>query len=837
MSLKQELVIGKSEILENLGETLIQNGYNIVPIPTGTKSPGFDGWQDTVATGRVLKGWIDNGYGDAGVGILTKNSPAVDLDIRDTEVAQRMEDWCHENLGFTPVRVGNHPKRLLVFKTDEPFRKMKSGKFVDEWGDEHEVEILASGQQFVAYGIHKDTHKPYTWTSVGASPELTELNDLPNLNKADAQKVIDEFIRVATELGWERKTRGMTGEVSPIDSEDDPFADFESVVDIETVELRNRLMIVQGAEDYDRWIQVGMALYHQFGGEDTGLELWHEWSETADNYDGESLDKHWKSFEIEGKKRSPVTARTILKFAKEAATTATLAKITELRDKFVSAKDEMEWREVCAQVRKAEIDSLARAQMVEIARKRYQDLTSYKLPLVEARRSLAYEMPNSTKTPKWCHDWVYDAQDDKFFHVRTKITMTMQGFNAVYSRNAMTKKDLLDGLDSPSSSPSALALNVYKIPEIYGRYYAPGMDEIYMREGLRVGNLYREYQIPEVPDELTPGDKKAIKRVKNHVAHLLDDPDEQALFIDWLAWLVQNPGKLMNWAMVLQGVQGDGKSFFAYLLRNTMGHSNVRIMNGKTLENDFSGWSYGQCVTVIEEPRLIGQNRYDTINKIKTFITNPVIEVHAKGKDPFTVENTSSYYLPTNFRDALPLHDDERRYGVLFSKWQNRDDLIAFNRANPNYYVELYETIRDHTPALRKWLVEHEISESFPGGKDAPITRAYRYMVKASKPDIILEIESIIEEGKFHEISEELLNATMVLEVLSMSEIELPSAKALSYMLENNGYTALGRFKTHNNTRRDRFWSKKPNMFRDGQEFSGAKIRRYIEQKSQDEEL
>lgn len=40
-------------------------------------------------------------------------------------------------------------------------RKMSSAKFVDEKGEKHQVEILGAGQQFVAYGIHPETGKPY----------------------------------------------------------------------------------------------------------------------------------------------------------------------------------------------------------------------------------------------------------------------------------------------------------------------------------------------------------------------------------------------------------------------------------------------------------------------------------------------------------------------------------------------------------------------------------------------------------------------------------------------------------------------------------------------------
>jgi len=98
---------------------------------------------------------------------------------------------------------------------------------------------------------------------------------------------------------------------------DDPFSEVETKVDLSIDEIRKRLKIISGNENHDRWFQIGMALYHQFDGNDDGLALWHEWSENADNYDSEALNKRYASFGIEGKRRAPITARLILKLSNE----------------------------------------------------------------------------------------------------------------------------------------------------------------------------------------------------------------------------------------------------------------------------------------------------------------------------------------------------------------------------------------------------------------------------------------------------------------------------------------------------------------------------------------
>ena len=64
-------------------------------------------------------------------------------------------------VGDAPVRFGQAPKRLRVYRTAEPFTKLSTAGYRlpgDEPGAKaHKVEILAAGQQFVAYGVHPDT--------------------------------------------------------------------------------------------------------------------------------------------------------------------------------------------------------------------------------------------------------------------------------------------------------------------------------------------------------------------------------------------------------------------------------------------------------------------------------------------------------------------------------------------------------------------------------------------------------------------------------------------------------------------------------------------------------
>ena len=75
--------------------------------------------------------------------------------------------------------------------------------------------------------------------------------------------------------------------------------------------------------------------------------------------------------------------------------------------------------------------------------------------------------------------------------------------------------------------------------------------------------------------------------------------------------------------------------------------------------------------------------------------------------------NVSPGMLFSNFKDALPLDDDGRRFCVLFSRWQRKAALEAFTDENPDYYTRLYRAIEESAGAIRHWLMNHEQDDEF----------------------------------------------------------------------------------------------------------------------------
>jgi predicted P-loop ATPase len=189
---------------------LLAAGY--LPLPVNGKAPPIAGWQDIKATNAVINDWADKFADATNTGVLTRTTPAVDIDVLDPTVADALQEIAEQVIGISAVRTGQAPKRAMLFRAEVPFDKVSTPIYISPDSRTHKVEILCRGQQIVVHGIHPDTHAPYTWRGVEPGPDLKH-DALPLLNA----EVANEFIMAAEQCmsacGWtpKRKTNGDGG--------------------------------------------------------------------------------------------------------------------------------------------------------------------------------------------------------------------------------------------------------------------------------------------------------------------------------------------------------------------------------------------------------------------------------------------------------------------------------------------------------------------------------------------------------------------------------------------------------------------------------------------------
>ena len=249
------------------GARLVDNGYAAIPIMPGSKVPGrhhvgqwtpYPDWaRHCDRTTKPFEVDIWQRWPGCGVGIACGSVVGVDVDVLDGSLAIQLGELAGQMLGDTPCwRVGRAPKRMLVYRAESPFGGRKR----------HPLELLARGQQFVAYAVHPDTGQPYAW------PE-SNLLDVP----LDRLPVVDEAACLAfLDAAWrlipdEIRVNSILAEA--------PTSDWRGPSDPKgTREAIAAALAWLPNDDLpgNEWITVGAAIKAALGEE--GRDLWLDWS-------------------------------------------------------------------------------------------------------------------------------------------------------------------------------------------------------------------------------------------------------------------------------------------------------------------------------------------------------------------------------------------------------------------------------------------------------------------------------------------------------------------------------------------------------------------------------
>lgn len=188
----------------NKASELLNKGYYIIDIPIGGKMPVRKEWPKI----RMSKDDIDaintQKY-DPGVGIITGQVNesgysiiAIDIDIRVGETVEQVIQIFNDIVGISPVRIGNPPKSLMIYKYKGERKKQVTGA-----DNEHNrIEILGTGQQFVAYHTHPDTNKEYWWDR-----EIPSIDELIEINDDQIDECISFWYSICPEAKTEKKVR------------------------------------------------------------------------------------------------------------------------------------------------------------------------------------------------------------------------------------------------------------------------------------------------------------------------------------------------------------------------------------------------------------------------------------------------------------------------------------------------------------------------------------------------------------------------------------------------------------------------------------------------------
>jgi hypothetical protein len=164
--------------------------------------------------------------------------------------------------------------------------------------------------------------------------------------------------------------------------------------------------------------------------------------------------------------------------------------------------------------------------------------------------------------------------------------------------------------------------------------------------------------------------------------------------------------------------------------------------------------------------------------------------INQRFRDSRNVENSANYILFTNHHDALALSSGDRRYFVLKSKLQMRQQVIALG---PHYFEELFAMLRDNAAGLRAWFEHYEISKDFCPDGHAPETVYLQQLVTDTAGDVQTALHEAVEDSLHPLVRPDLISSTLLSQLIV--EAGTPcTAQQLARVLRDEGWVRAGRY-------------------------------------------
>ena len=249
-------------------EQLIDNGYEPLPLAVAAKHPIIKDWTNQdLGNLKVIEHLIE-AHSSAGIGLRCGSLVVLDIDVMDPAASYAIRKLAIEYLGDSSlIRYGNRPKQAMLFRRKGAAFSKKATPALSLMSAKAQVEILAHGNQMVAFNIHPDTGRPYQWED--ESPLDIPFEDLNEVSEAD----IDAFLSAA-----ERLLISEFGAIQPAGSENSSkvtstFAGQPQKLDLALVESA---LSVLDPQDRETWIKVGHAL--KATGDPAAFKLFANWS-------------------------------------------------------------------------------------------------------------------------------------------------------------------------------------------------------------------------------------------------------------------------------------------------------------------------------------------------------------------------------------------------------------------------------------------------------------------------------------------------------------------------------------------------------------------------------
>lgn len=234
-----------------------------------------------------------------------------------------------------------------------------------------------------------------------------------------------------------------------------------------------------------------------------------------------------------------------------------------------------------------------------------------------------------------------------------------------------------------------------------------------------------------------------------HLAKVLPNERDRTILLSYMAACVQYIGFKIKWAPLIQGVEGNGKTFFSLCVAKAVGERYTHWPRADQISEKFNSWLFDKVFIGVEDI-FVPESQQEVIEILKPMITGENLAKRAMNTDQVNTAICCNFILNSNHKGAIRKTRNDRRFAMLFCAQQNESDLARDGMIG-TYMQDLYDWAKNGGYAIvAEFLHTHPIPYEFnPKGacQRAPITSSTEEAIGASMGSIEQEILEAIEQG------------------------------------------------------------------------------------------
>lgn len=285
---------------------------------------------------------------------------------------------------------------------------------------------------------------------------------------------------------------------------------------------------------------------------------------------------------------------------------------------------------------------------------------------------------------------------------------------------------------------------VVRFPKVSTTCFRPQLSpgSIIDIEGTSAVNTYIPIQTRSIAGDPTP--------FLNHLEKLLPDSTDREILLSYMAACVQHPGVKFQWAPLIQGMEGNGKTLLTRCVAFAIGEKYTHFPPAPDLAEKFNAWLFGKLFIGVEDI-YVSDNKREILETLKPMITGDRLSKREMQQSQMMSDSCANFMFNSNYQDGVRITDKSRRFAPFYTAQQELKDLVRDGMTG-DYFQKLYDWLKiDGYAIVNNLLRTYVINERYnPAGdcQRAPSTSSTLAAIASGLGGIEQEILEAVAENR-----------------------------------------------------------------------------------------